>query len=142
MFEVDSRNITHVDNILPIIGMSKGCWGFLCVFNVLIVVLGTVGNLIVLYSSLVHQAIKFDKVTLFFVHNLATADLVMIFLIYTPMLSTILTKKWVLGKGVCWLVGYFFGVPIVYEVLSVFIMSGNFQLCQLSVVFICFLTNI
>ena len=105
MFEVDSRNITNVDNILPIIGMSKGCWGFLCVFNVLIVVMGTIGNIIVLYSSLVHQAIKFDKVTLFFVHNLATADLVMIFLIYIPMLSTILTKKWVLGKGFCWLVG-------------------------------------
>ena len=125
MFEVDSRNITQVNDILPIIGMSKGCWGFLCVFNVVVVVAGMLGNLIVLYSSLIHQAIKFDKVTLFFVHNLATADLVVIVLIYIPMLCTILTRRWVLGEGICWLVGYFFGVPIVYEVLSVFIMSGN-----------------
>ena len=125
MFEVDTRNITTVQDILPIIGMSTGCWGTLCFYNILVVTVGVVGNLIVLYSSLVHHAIKFDTVTLIFVHNLAAADLVMIAVIYVPMLSTILTKRWVLGEGICWFVGYFFGVPIVYEVLSVFIMSGN-----------------
>ena len=127
MFEVDTHNITKIENILPIIGMSVPSWGILCFYNVLLVVVGVggTGNVIVLYSSLVHHALKLDRVTLFFVHNLAVADFFMILVIYLPMLTTILTKKWVLGEGLCWFTGYFFGIPTVYEVISVFLMSGN-----------------
>ena len=125
MFEVDTHNITTIENILPIIGMSVPSWGILCLYNVLLVVVGVGGNVIVLYSSLVHRALKLDRVTLFFVHNLAVADFFMILVIYLPMLTTILTKKWVLGEGLCWFTGYFFGIPTVYEVISVFLMSGN-----------------
>ena len=124
MFKIDSHNITNITDIQAFFGMSSGAWYTLCTLTCIIVLLGLVGNSIVLYTSIHYGALKFDSVTLLFVHNMAIADLIAMLLVFIPMMTTVVAKRWVLGSGLCWFLGYFFIVPIIYEVLSMLAMTG------------------
>lgn len=56
MVSVDDYNITHIPDIVPYTSLTPLTYMVLCVYNVVVVVVGIVGNIIVLYSSLRYQA--------------------------------------------------------------------------------------
>ena len=71
MFEVDTQNITNITDIETLLGWSSYTRVILICYNTLVVILGVCGNGVALYGSIVHQAIKMDKVTLLLIENLA-----------------------------------------------------------------------
>ena len=59
------------------------------------------GNITVLYASLRHNALKLDKASLIFIHNLAVADILQTVIMAFPSLVTYSTRSWVLGRVWC-----------------------------------------
>ena len=73
----------------------------LAIFCFLVVILGLMGNITVLYASLRHNALKLDKVSLIFIHNLAVADIWQTVIMALPTFATYSTRSWVLGRVWC-----------------------------------------
>ena len=90
------------------------------------VVIGLLGNGLVLYLSLVHNALKLDSVSLMFVHNLAVSDILLTLLMFLPMLVTLVGRRWVLGNALCFITAFFFTCPITNEILTILSISGTF----------------
>ena len=57
MFDVDTKNITSVTDILDLeaSSLTYPTWIVLLLYNLLVVVIGIGGNLLVLYLSIVHR---------------------------------------------------------------------------------------
>ena len=125
MFEVDITNITDIPDILPLTSLTPTTHVMLGVYNVFVVLVGVLGNLVVLYSSLRYQAIKLDPVSLMFVHTLAVSDIILTLTMFLPMLVTLLWRRWVLGPGLCYLVAFLSSPPLVNEVLTILSISGE-----------------
>ena len=125
MFEVDTRNITEISDILPLTSLTPTTHVILIIYNVFVVLVGILGNLVVLYSSLQHQAIKLDPVSLMFVHTLAVSDILLTLTMFLPMLVTLLWRRWVLGPGLCYLVAFLATPPLINEVLTILLISGK-----------------
>ena len=100
----------------------------LCIYVFVILLLGLLGNLFVLYSSLKHQALHLDKASLVMVHFLAVSDIVANVLIFLPMFVTLVAKRWVMGSGICGFVGFFFITPLHCDVMIILTASGLFCL--------------
>ena len=133
MFEVDSKNITEIPDILPLTSLTPITHIILILYNVVVVLVGILGNITVLYSSLLFSAIKLDPVSLMFVHTLAVSDILVSIFVFLPMLVTLIWRRWVLGPGVCYLVAFLMSPPIVNEVLTILSISGNYTCTTLVV---------
>ena len=116
MFEVETHfmNWTNVTSVAQISTPSRV---LLIILNILIVVFGICGNGFVLFLSKKHNALKMDKMSVILLENLAIADIIIVFTKFIPMLLIMILDRWVLGKVMCGLVGYFQLLPIVAEVL-------------------------
>jgi hypothetical protein len=125
MFEVDTANITEISDILPLTSLTPVTHILLTIYNTAVVLVGILGNLVVLYSSLRHQAIKLDPVSLMFVHTLAVSDILITLLTFLPMLATLIGRRWVLGSELCYLVAFLSSPPLVNEVLTILSISGR-----------------
>ena len=67
------------------------------------ILLGALGNIFVLYATIVHKAIKLDEMSIWIVNNLAVADLGnCIFLVVPNMVNIYTGGKWVFGSGLCY----------------------------------------
>ena len=67
------------------------------------ILLGVLGNVFVLYATIVHEAIKLDEMSIWIVNNLAVADLGnCIFLVVPNMVNIYTGGKWVFGSGLCY----------------------------------------
>ena len=108
MFDVNGSSITNAEDIDVVLGLTPASRGVLIFVTVLIIVLGLLGNGIVLYSSIIHNSLKMDKISLMFVQNLAFSDLIIVIIYFIPMLITLSARRWVLGEGLCLLSGFFF----------------------------------
>ena len=73
----------------------------LAIFCFLVVILGLIGNVTVLYASLRHNALKLDKASLIFIHNLAVADIWQTVIMAFPSFVTYSAGGWVLGRAWC-----------------------------------------
>ena len=60
-------------------------------------VVGLLGNALVIYSSVVHNAIRLDEVSLLLIQNLAVADIFYTLLRILPTTITYIARKYVLG---------------------------------------------
>lgn len=60
-----------------------------------------------------------------FVHNLAVSDVLVTLTMFLPMLVTLLARRWVLGRWVCYLVAFAASPPLVNEVLTVLAITGE-----------------
>ena len=88
----------------------------LVVFAVLVVVLSLVGNVTVLVASIKYHAIKFDKVSVILIQNIAAVDIAFVVLIIIPTIWTIPSDQNVVkeffdnstfGKVLCFTVAHF-----------------------------------
>ena len=112
----------------------------LWIYCFLILVLGVIGNLLVIYSTFRYNSIRLDRISLLLVQNLAIADFIYVILITLPVLVTYSAGGWVLGEGWCWAMSQLTFIPGTVNTLTVLaitlnrlrtIMSGN---CYVSVV--------
>ena len=119
MFDVDAQNITNITDIVTFLGWSPPTRELLLAFKILVVMLGLCGNGLVFYASVIHQAIKMDKVTVLFVENLAALDFLITLVYYLPTLITLYAKRWVLGKAVCFINAYLSAVLCINEIMLI-----------------------
>ena len=82
--------------------------------------MGLLGNLVVLYCSLVHGDLILDSASLIFVHSMSVSDVFSVFLFFLPMF-----RKWVLGDLICWVTWFFKSACVANELLTVLSMSGK-----------------
>ena len=85
-------------------------------WSILTVLLSILGNTVVLIASLKHKAIKFDKVSVILIENIAVADLLDVFLVVLPTTVAILSDQAEVakffrenrfGQVVCFIVAHF-----------------------------------
>ena len=91
----------------------------LAIFCFLVVILGLIGNITVLYGSLRHNALKLEKASLIFIHNLAVADILQTIIVAFPSFVTYSTRSWVLGRVWCFVQAQLPFVPAVANCLLV-----------------------
>ena len=91
----------------------------LAIFCFLVVILGLMGNITVLYASLRHNALKLDKASLIFIHNLAVADILQTVIMAFPSFVTYSARSWVLGRVWCFVQAQLPFVPAVANCLLV-----------------------
>ena len=66
--------------------------------------LGVCGNLLVLYATIFHNAIKLDKISTWIIKNLAVVDLCNCIFVVVPAISNQYSEgKWVFGSGLCYI---------------------------------------
>ena len=70
-------------------------------YSLLIILLGLIGNFIVIYSSVRHNALKLDAVSLMFIQHLAVADILYIVVVVIPNFATYSAGRWVFGEVLC-----------------------------------------
>ena len=114
---VNETSINATINVSKEIGLSKEIHIFLIIINLLIVLFGLSGNIAVLYTSIRYKAIKIDVVSLFLLETLTLSDIVILFLYFVPMLTTLCGNKWVLGHCMCYITALFGEVPFYFQVM-------------------------
>ena len=120
---VNVTSIDNVENIIEELGLSNSSYVLVLILNLIIVVVGLVGNIFVLFSSLKYKAIKVDKISLLLLEALTMSDIAIITLYFSPMLITLCGKKWVLGSGMCFVTGVAAEIPFYFQVMVKTIIS-------------------
>ena len=85
--------IPFLTDIEIYLGWSPITRGLLIAYNILVIVLSLFGNVIVLYGSLKHDAIRMDKVSLLLIQNLAVSDIITTLIFYFPTLLTLFANR-------------------------------------------------
>ncbi|KAL5264775.1 hypothetical protein ACHWQZ_G005746 [Mnemiopsis leidyi] len=121
MFEVNQTSIDEAVHVSLI--MSSFSRYFLVILNVVILFVSIGGNAIVLYGSMVHNALRMDKITLLLVKNVAVSDILIALLFYLPAMTNLLHGSWALGYGMCFINGWMSLIPNVVEILTLVVLS-------------------
>ena len=98
-------------------------------YMVLIIILGIIGNSVVIYASTKYQTFDMDKITIFFVRHLACSDLLIVVFLGVPICVTHVAQGWVLGGVLCHVSAYTFAIlPI--TTLNFTVMVGLHRLLR------------
>ena len=89
------------------------------------ILIGLIGNTMVIISSFKYGTFKLDRVTIVLVRNLAIADLMLVFMYDMPLLVTHLAREWVLGEHMCYVLGFGFVVPCCANMAFVMLVSSH-----------------
>lgn len=125
IYNVSAASIEGSAISLKSLQTPQAIWILLTIYLGLVVLLGLLGNILVLHASLGHGDLRLDSPSLIFVHNIAAWDVLSIFFLFLPMFTTALYRRWTLGKGLCWVIGFFKSTCVVNEFLTVLAMSGT-----------------
>ena len=74
-------------------------------------IVNLVGNSIVLLATIKYKAIKLDKVSVVLIQNIAVSDILMGLNTIFPILTSLITDKWIFGDILCY-VQHYMKVPI------------------------------
>ena len=128
---MDARNDTSSlliraaseDTKLTLLNFSAAEIAPLTIYCLVMVFFGLAGNGTVLYSSLRYNAIRLDKVSLMFVQNLATADILYTVIAILPQLITYIAGEWVLGKVYCFISAQLSVIPASTNTFTVLLIT-------------------
>ena len=95
----------------------------LYIYSVIVILLGVVGNGIVLIGSIKYNALEIDKVSLIFIQNLAFFDIWTAINFYLPRFISLIAGEWVLGDVLCHITGSLNTFPIYSEVSIVLLIT-------------------
>ena len=123
MMNVNETSFIREQNVVEELGLSYTTYVFILVLNLLIVLIGLLGNISVLYSSVKYKAIKVDRISRALLEALTISDIAILVLYFTPMLITLCGKRWILGSVVCFLSGLISEVPFYFQVMVKTIIS-------------------
>ena len=101
MVFLDSNSISNITDIDSIIGLSLPARVILIVWTCLVIVLGILGNALVLVGSIKYKALKMDKISIFLLECLAVTGIAIVLFDFVPSLITIIANKWILGEAFC-----------------------------------------
>ncbi|KAL5248196.1 hypothetical protein ACHWQZ_G017390 [Mnemiopsis leidyi] len=87
----------------------------LIVLTVAVIVLGLGGNGFVLWASTKCRAITLNRVSLALLENLALCDMLITVSFYSPMLLTLSSDGWMLGRTACFLAAFIGDIPLALE---------------------------
>ena len=93
-----NMNITAIDSF---IGISSFTQILLIIWTLIVVILGTGGNVLVLVGSIRYQALRMDRTSIFLLECVSATDLVLALTDFIPNLITLSANRWLFGKGFC-----------------------------------------
>ena len=96
----------------------------LAMYTVIGLLLGLLGNSLVLYSSVRYNTIKLDQVTLLFVQNLAAADLLYILFNVLPVSVTFIARKYIMGDVYCFISAQLAFIPGTLNGLTILALTA------------------
>lgn len=117
---VVSTNKSSIESVVDItkeLNISTPWYVFLVILNLLVVILGVSGNILVLYTAIRHKAIKVDRVSLFLIEILSATDIAIVIIYFFPMLTTLLGKRWFLGTVACYIQAMTSEIPFYYQIM-------------------------
>ena len=120
---VDTDTIVNVEDINDNLGIAKWVFVLLGMYNGIGILLGLLGNEVVLYCSYRFNALDVDEITLIMLHHLAITNMLNTLLELVPALSTIWAGKWVLGTVMCFvneMVGF---IPFTVQTILITVIS-------------------
>lgn len=123
MFELNKSSITNAKFITEELGISDVTRGLLIVLTATMVIMGFIGNLTVLISSLKYKAIELDKIDLIFLENIAAADFILTLFGFVPMFTTLCGNTWILGNFLCRVNAFVINIPAYSEILLIMFTS-------------------
>ena len=74
----------------------------LSVYFLLIIILGGIGNTLIIYGVWIHNALKMERTSVLTLLYVAFADLACVIVFYVPRTITLLTGRWALGSAFCY----------------------------------------
>ena len=95
---------------------------FLLTYNSLVILLGMVGNSLVLVGSVKYNAIRMEENSVILLEHVAAADVMATLFQFVPMMATLAAERWVLGKFLCYC-GILRYIPFCCEAMLIAIMS-------------------
>ena len=133
MFDVNTSTMDEITDVTKVFTNETGeyyIWIWtdsmricLIVYLVVLLVVGLIGNLVALLGSIFHHAIKTDKISVVMLRDLAITDILLTIFLYIPLLSTLLAKRWVLGKHLCGLSHYAYEVLLLNKIVVIALIS-------------------
>ena len=96
-------------------------WVLYTLWLLSIIVVGLLGNCIILVASVGFKAIRIDKVSAILIRHIAAADVLHITLVVIPAAISSISRKWVLGATFCQIQTYL--IPIFFST-SIFLLCG------------------
>ena len=91
-------NITDIDSFIGISSVTKI---LLILWTLIVVILGTGGNVLVLVGSIKYQALRMDRISIFLLECVAAIDLLIALADFIPNLISLMANRWVFGKWFC-----------------------------------------
>ena len=122
-------NSTDIDSF---IGISSVTEILLILWTLIVVILGTGGNVLVLVGSIKYQALRMDRTSILLLECVAATDLVLALTDFIPNLISLVANRWVFGKGFCVAQSYLQYILYSSEILFVTAIGGfrSFTLAQ------------
>ena len=103
MFAVNSTSVLeasiHIN--LSDVGISESTLPFLRTYNAFVLLVGILGNTLVLSGLLDHQVMKIDVISRVLLQNLAVADIFYTLFQFLPSLTALFARRWVFGVDLC-----------------------------------------
>ena len=104
--KVKDESFTNLTVLADALGLSNTEYSVLSaslsIYFTLTILLGGIGNSLVIYGVWAHNALKMEKRSVLALLCVAVADLVCVVAFYFPRLTTILGGRWVLGTEFCY----------------------------------------
>ena len=92
----------------------------------LALLLGVLGNLYVLHSTIKHNAIKMDKMSVWLIQNISVTDILHLLFLLVPILVSLHAGKvWILGSEACQVVSQYRYCAVLSNMILINILSLN-----------------
>lgn len=103
MFEINNTSIIEASTYINLsnVGISEESLPFLRFYNILVLLVGILGNTLVLSGLLDHKVMKIDVISRLLLQNLAVADIFYTLFQFLPSLTTLFARRWVFGINMC-----------------------------------------
>ena len=100
---VDTTNISSIEDVNDYLQFSDAGYYTLTVYQSVSVVVGLIGNSLVLYGSAKFNAIEDDNISVLLIEALAISDLLLLIFVGLVNWITLITGRWILGAVGCFL---------------------------------------
>ena len=96
----------------------------LATFCLVVVIMGLIGNGLVVYSSIRYNAIQLDRISIVLVRNLAVADMLYTIVVVIPITVTYFAGRYILGDIYCFISAHLPFIPAGVNFLTVLTITA------------------
>ena len=96
------------------------------IWSLLSFILGVCGNVFVLYATIIYNAIKLDKMSIWIIKNLAVVDLCNCVFVVVPAIAVLYCEgKWVFGPAMCYAFAIYVFTFVVANAFLINLLSNS-----------------